>query len=199
MNSGYLLKRLISVEVQDEERPTSPALLRSSSSHTPYSKDTSGNLSTTSSPTRVVSLLVLCCYPHERVSPPPFIAWIGRFPLESNMGTLGTDVGMAVAIFPPKLRSVGAKVGPADPVVCPAHGCRPSRRLSSWTLPGGPPTCVCWCRALYVSFLCQMGLFWMCNATMMFLCISVVYYVCFHVIPNLCPCNQQFTNTRGIR
>ena len=44
MNSGYLLKRIVSVEVQVEERPTSPVLLRSSSSHTPYSKDTSGTL-----------------------------------------------------------------------------------------------------------------------------------------------------------
>ena len=35
---------LVFVEVQDEERPTRPALLRSSSSHTPYSKDTSGTL-----------------------------------------------------------------------------------------------------------------------------------------------------------
>ena len=144
MNSGYLLKRLISVEVQDEERPTSPALLRSSSSHTPYSKDTSGNLSTTSSPTRVVSLLVWCCC-DERVSPPPFIAWIGRFPRESNMGTLGTDVGMAVAICPPKLGPVGAKVGSGDPGVRPTPGCRLSHRLSSWTLPGGPPSCVCRC------------------------------------------------------
>ena len=44
MNFGYLLKRIVSVEVQDEEMPTSPALLRFSSSHTPYSKDTSGTL-----------------------------------------------------------------------------------------------------------------------------------------------------------
>ena len=58
------------------------------------------------------------------------------------MGTLGTDVGMTVAIFLPKLRSVGAKVELADPVVRPAHGCRPSRRLSSWTLPGGPQLCM---------------------------------------------------------
>ena len=50
MNFGYLLKQIVSVEVQDEERPTSPALLRSSSSHTPYSKDTSG-IPTTTSPT----------------------------------------------------------------------------------------------------------------------------------------------------
>ena len=44
MDSGYLLKWVVPVEVQDEERPTSPALLRSSSSHTPYSKDASGTL-----------------------------------------------------------------------------------------------------------------------------------------------------------
>ena len=35
---------LVSVEVQDEERPTRPALLLSSTSHTPYSNDTSGAL-----------------------------------------------------------------------------------------------------------------------------------------------------------
>ena len=66
-----------------------------------------------------------------RVSPPPFIAWIGRFLWETNMGTLGTDVGMAVAIFPPKMRPDSADKGPADPVVQPAHECRISRRLSS--------------------------------------------------------------------
>ena len=44
--------------------------------------------------------------------------------------------------------------------------------------------------ALYVSFLCQMGLFWMCNTTTMYLCISIVSSACFHVIPDLCPCNQ---------
>jgi len=73
------------------------------------------------------------------------------------MGTLGTDVGMAVAIFLPKLRSVGAKVGLADPVVRPAHGCRPSRRLSSWTLPGGPPTCVCRCLGFVRQFSMSNG------------------------------------------
>ena len=67
------------------------------------------------------------------------------------MGTLGTDVGMAVAIFPPKMRPDSADKGPADPVVRPAHECRLSRRLSSWTLLGGPPTCVCQCRG----FVCQ--------------------------------------------
>ena len=128
----------------------------------------------------------------------PFIAWIGRFLLETNMGTLGTDVGMAVAIFPPKMRPNGANMGPADPVVRLAHEWRLSRCLSSWTLPGGPPTCVCRCRALYVSFLCQMGLFWMCNAGCNFLYISVVSSVCFHIIPNLCACKPRITKTRGI-
>ena len=35
------------------------------------------------------------------------------------MRTLGTDVGMAVVIFPPKLVPVGAKVGSGDPRVPP--------------------------------------------------------------------------------
>ena len=52
--------------------------------------------------------------------------------------------------------------------------------------------------ALYVSFLCLMVLFWMCNADSDVLCISVVSSACFNVIPDLCPCNQQFTNIRGI-
>ena len=44
--------------------------------------------------------------------------------------------------------------------------------------------------SLYVSFLYQMGLFWMCNVDSDVLCISVASSVCFHVIPDLCPCNQ---------
>ena len=52
--------------------------------------------------------------------------------------------------------------------------------------------------ALYVSFLCQMGLFWMCNAGCNFLYISVVSSVCFHIIPNLCACKPRITKTRGI-
>jgi hypothetical protein len=47
---------LVSVEVQDEERPTRPALLLSSTSHTPYSNDTSGAL----------LLLFLLVYENER-------------------------------------------------------------------------------------------------------------------------------------
>ena len=54
---------LVSIEVQDEERPTRPALLRSSTSHTPYSNDTSGAL----------LLLFLLVYENERES----IYWEG--------------------------------------------------------------------------------------------------------------------------
>ena len=43
------------------------------------------------------------------------------------MGTLGTDVGMAVVIFPPKLGPVGAKVGSGNP------GVRPTPRAASHT------------------------------------------------------------------
>ena len=51
INTNSYQRKLASIEVQDEERSTSPAILRSSSSHTPYSKDTSGT-PTTTSPTR---------------------------------------------------------------------------------------------------------------------------------------------------
>jgi len=54
-------------------------------------------------------------------------------------------------------------------------------------------------RALYVSFLCQMGLFWMCNAGYNVLYITVVSSACFHVIPDFCACKSRITKTRGIR
>ena len=100
----------------------------------------------------------MCCVVViERVSPPPFIAWIGRFPQETNMGTLGTDVGMAVAIFPPKLGPFGAKKGSGDPGVRLTPECRLSHCLSFWTLPGGPPTCVCRCRGFVRQFFLSNG------------------------------------------
>ena len=93
--------------------------------------------------------------------------------------------------FPAKDETEAADMGPADPVVQPAHECRLSRRLSSWTLPGGPPTCVCRCRALYVSFLCQMGLCWMCNAAAMF-CVSLLCLLrVFMLFPTCVPANQE--------
>ena len=78
---------LVSVEVQDEERPTHPALLRSSTSHTPYSNDTSGSPTTT--------LLLECVYECwiERGEWRPFYSLKDRFPRESDMGTLGTALG----------------------------------------------------------------------------------------------------------
>ena len=48
-------------------------------------------------------------------------------------------------------------MGLADPVVRPAHGCRPSRHLSSWTLLGGPPSCVCRCRGFVRQFSLSNG------------------------------------------
>ena len=77
---------LISVEVQDEERPTCPALLRSSTSHTPYSTDTSGAL----------LLLFLLVYENEiceRVCGGPIYVLKGRFPPSSDMETLITAFG----------------------------------------------------------------------------------------------------------
>ena len=48
-------------------------------------------------------------------------------------------------------------MGPADPVVRPAHECRRLRRVSSWTLPGGPPTCVCRCQGFVRQFSLSNG------------------------------------------
>ena len=54
-------------------------------------------------------------------------------------------------------------MGPADPMVRPAHERRLSRRHLVYVGAG----------ALYISFLCQMGLFWMCDAAAMF-CVSLL-------------------------
>ena len=117
----------------------------------------------------------------------PFIAQGGPFPRGIIMETYGNRLMLIRSFFPPKLGRFGAKVGPADPVVRPAHEWRPSRRLASWTLPGGPPTCVCRCGALFVSFLCQMGLFLMCNAAAMF-CVSLLCLLCvFMLFPTCVP------------
>ena len=58
------------------------------------------------------------------------------------METVGTAFRRIRMIFPPKLGAFGTKVGPADPVVRPAHRCSLLHRLSSWTLPGGPQLCM---------------------------------------------------------
>ena len=49
----------------------------------------------------------------------PYIVWRGQFPGEKNVGTLATDVGMAVATFLPKLRGSGTCPGSADPPLPP--------------------------------------------------------------------------------
>ena len=84
----------------------------------------------------------------ERVCGGPYIAQGGRFPPELNMETLGTAFKMIRRIFPPKCSWTGFRDGLAEPVVRPA----PGRRLSSWTLPGGPPSCVCRCRGFVGRF-----------------------------------------------
>ena len=73
------------------------------------------------------------------------------------MGTLGTDVGMAVVIFPPKLGPVGAKVGSGNPGVRPTPGCRLSHPFHLGHCQVGPHLVYVGVGALYVGFLCQMG------------------------------------------
>ena len=96
------------------------------------------------------------------------------------------------SVFLPKLGPFGAKVGPADPVVRSAHEWCPSRRLASWTLPGGPPLVYVGAGALYVSFLCQMGLFWMCNTAAMF-CVSLLCLL--HVLVLFTTCVSAINNS----
>ena len=88
----------------------------------------------------------------EGVREAPFIVLIGWFPPSTNMETWCTALEWIGPSFPPKMRPDGADMGPADPVVRPAHRCRLSRRLSSWTLLSGPPTCVCQCRGFVHQF-----------------------------------------------
>ena len=114
-----------------------------------------------------------------------FIAQGGRFPPKLNMETLGTTFRMIRMIFPPKLGPFGANMGPGDPVVQPAPGCHLSHRLSSETLLGGPPSCVCRCRGLYINFLCQMGPSCKCNIgcdhlwfLLHILCVFILFRTC---------------------
>ena len=55
------------------------------------------------------------------------------------------------------MRPVGARKGSADPVVRPTPGHRLSHRLSFWTLPGGPPSCVRRCRGSVRRFSLSNG------------------------------------------
>ena len=87
----------------------------------------------------------------------PFIAQEGRFPPEINMETYGNHLMWIRSSFPPKPGPFGANRGSGDPLVRPTPGCRLSRCLSSWTLPGGPPTCVCRCRGFVRQFSMSNG------------------------------------------
>ena len=86
-----------------------------------------------------------------------FITQRGRFPPELDMETLGTAFKRIRRIFPPKCTWTGFRDGSAKPVVRPAPGRRLSRRLLSWTLPGGPPSCVCQCRGFVRRFSMSNG------------------------------------------
>ena len=132
MNSGYLLKRIISVE--DEERLTSPAILRSSSSHTPYSNDTSGSPSTTSSPACVVSLLVSL----ERSQGRSLYSLKGRFPPSLSMETSITIVERIGGNLLPRGTWTGFSPGSADPLTLP-FATAFAQVTNSWVL--GPFTC----------------------------------------------------------
>src|SRR6185312_14991595 len=118
-------KRVISVEVQAEESRQ----LRPSSRTSPR---TLPSLILQLEPLYISPLVVYGSGMDERmvnggmpfggVRGAHFIAQGGRFPRESNMGTLGTACGRIRATFPPKLGPIGANVGSGDPGVRPAPG-----------------------------------------------------------------------------
>jgi len=141
-------KRVISVEVQAEESRQ----LRPSSRTSPR---TLPSLILQLKPLYISPLVVCGSGMDERmvnggmplggVRGGPFIAQRGRFPPEINMETYGHRLMRIRSSFPPKAGPFGAKVVPGDPWVWPAVRSHLSHRLSSWTLPGGPPSYVCRC------------------------------------------------------
>ena len=90
----------------------------------------------------------------------PFTAQGVRFPAGINMETYGNRLMLIRSFFPPKLGSFGANMGPADPVFRPANMGVASRAAFR---PGhcqvGPQLVYVGAGALYINFLCQMGLF----------------------------------------
>ena len=78
-------------------------------------------------------------------------------PARNKYGNTGHRLQEDKDDLPAKDKAEWRQHGPADPVVRPAHRCRLSRRLSSWTLPGAPPTCVCRCRGFVHQFSMSNG------------------------------------------
>ena len=81
------------------------------------------------------------------------------------------------SFFPPKLGPFGAKKGSGDPGDRPTPGCRLSHRLSSWTLPGGPPSCVRRCRGSVRLFSLSNGpILWVWCRMKSFVCLCCVLW-----------------------
>ena len=148
-------KRVISVEVQAE----------GSRQHRPSSRTSPRTLPSLISqlePLYIPPLMVCRLGMKERMNEngmtlggvrgAPFTAQGVRFPAGINMETYGNRLMRIVSFFPPKIGPVGANKGSGDPGVRPTIGCLLSRRHSSWTLPGGPPSCVCRCRGFVGRF-----------------------------------------------
>jgi len=194
MNSGYLFKRLVSVEVQDEERPTRPALLRSSASHTPYSNVTSGVL--------LLLLLLECVWDWKSeclrgMSGGPFYSLKGRFPPSLNMETCSTAFGKIRTNHRPKCTWTGANLGLAELVVRPAplHRLWPPP-LAEW-LTGGSSSMYVGAGALYVGLLCQLGPLCKCDAGLAILCICIASFAHFILILRMGACKPRIIKTHG--
>ena len=108
------------------------------------------------------------------------------------METYGNRLMLIRSFFPPKLGSFGANMGPADPVFRPANmGVASRAAFRPRHCQVSPQLVYVDVGALYVSFLCQMGLFWMCNAG----CNVLLFLLCllrvFMLFPTCVPANQE--------
>ena len=192
MNSGYLLKWFAPVEVQDEERPTHPALLRSSTSHT------SSTLMI-----QVESYYSFFLWNEwklwmlERVCGGSFYSFKGQFPPSSNMETCSTAFGWIRENHRPKCTWTGACLGSAEPGVRPApqhHLWPPS--FAGW-LVSGPSLVYVGAGVSFVGLLYFVGHLCKCDTGLDILCNCVASFVCFCSIPGMGACNTRITKTRG--
>jgi hypothetical protein len=97
------------------ERPTSPALLHTSSSQTPFHNDTKGRSPSTSSPPKCV----VCVKEEGEVS---FYSLQGWFPASLCMETLATALRKRRGYSISKCTWTGVHRGSADPGVRPTPG-----------------------------------------------------------------------------
>ena len=183
MNSGCLLKWFVPVEVQDEERPTRPALLWSSTSHT------SSTL-----------MIQVESYYYS------FSLWN-----EWKLWMVNALRGCVEAPFvAPKVGSRHLLIWELAPP--PLYGSeRITGRKCTWTgvclgdwpppfagwLVSGPSLVYVGARVSFVGLLYFVGPLWKCDAGLDILCNCVATFVCFCLILRMGSCNPRIPKTHG--